>query len=77
MSDHIRVFVNEQPVEIPAGSTVRDAVGAFDAALAASLGESSGYVTDGVGRRVELDGLLVGGSILRVIGASRQVEESE
>jgi len=74
MTDRIRVFVNEQPVEVAAGSTVRAAVEAFDAALAAALDEPGNYVTDGVGRRVEADGPLVAGSILRVVRSARRTD---
>ena len=76
MSDRIRVFVNEQPIDVPDGSTVRGAVAALDAALAAALDEPGNYVTDGVGRRVEADGPLVAGSILRVVRSARRTDEA-
>lgn len=76
MTDRIRVFVNEQPVEVATGSTVRDAVEAFDAALAAALDEPGNYATDGVGRRVEGNGPLVAGSILRVVRSARRMDEA-
>lgn len=59
----LRVFVNEQPVEVARGATVRDAVAALDAGLADLLGSDAAYVTDGVGRTVE------GGDVVREAGA--------
>jgi len=77
MSDHIRVFVNEQPVEVAAGSTVRDAVEALDVALAAALDEPGNYVTDGVGCRMDAAGPLVAGSILRVVRSARSTGNAQ
>ena len=76
MSHRIRVFVNEQPIDVPDGSTVRGAVAALDAALAAALDEPGNYVTDGVGRRVEAVVPLVAGSILRVVRSARRTDEA-
>jgi hypothetical protein len=71
LSALVTVFVNERPVEVAAGSTVLDAVRAFDAALAASFDATGTYVTDGVGRRIDPAGALTAGSILRVVVSAR------
>lgn len=71
MSDRVTVFVNERPVEVSCGSTVLEAVRAFDAGLAAALNGSGTYVTDGVGRRIDPASALTAGSILRVVGSGR------
>ena len=71
MSNRVTVFVNERPVEVATGSTVLDAVRAFDAELAAAVNGSGTYVTDGVGRRVDPTGSLSSGSILRVVVSAR------
>ena len=76
-SDTIRVFVDERPVEVESGSTVRDAVHAHDVALAQALEEAGTYVTDGVGRTVEPDSELVAGSILRVVRSARRSRSGE
>jgi len=65
--DTIRVFIDEAPLLIPAGSTVREAVAIHDTALLDPLDDSRAYVTDGRGIRLEPDVPLHGGSILRVV----------
>ena len=71
--DTIRVFIDETPLTIPAGSTVREAVTIHDAALLDPLDDDRAYVTDGRGIRLEPDALLHGGSILRVVVSRRRV----
>ena len=71
MSDGVRVFVNEQPVIVVPGATIREAVLAFDPALTAALRDGRGYVTDGVGRPVEPSGSVEPGAIFRVILSAR------
>jgi hypothetical protein len=71
VSDRVTVFVNERPVEVATGSTVLDAVRAFDADLAAAVNGTGTYVTDGVGRRIDPESALMGGSILRVVVSAR------
>jgi len=69
------VFVNERPVDVPVGATVRDAVAAFDRGLAELLATAAAYVTDGVGRVVDAgDPAGEAGAVLRVVvsaGGSR------
>jgi adenosine deaminase len=63
-----RVFVNERPVDVAVGATVRDAVAALDRGLADLLATAAAYVTDGTGRTVD-GGDLVGeaGGVFRVV----------
>lgn len=69
----IRVFVNDRSVTVARGATVRDAVEAFDGALADLVGRGAAYVTDGVGRPVDGgEAVGEGGAILRVIVSARQ-----
>ena len=49
----LRVFVNERPVTVARGATVRDAVAALDGELAGLLASGAAYATDGVGRPVD------------------------
>jgi hypothetical protein len=65
------VFVNARPVRVSEGATVRDALAAFDPDFAAQAAAGQASVTDGVGRPIELDALLTGGAILRVIPSAR------
>lgn len=76
MSDRVTVFVNERPVEVAAGSTVLDAVRAFDADLAATVSGTGTYVTDGVGRRIDPGSALSRGSILRVVVSARDPSDA-
>ncbi len=71
--DTIRVFIDEAPLAIASGSTVREAVTIHNAALLDPLDNGRAYVTDGRGVRVEPDAPLHGGSILRVVVSSRGV----
>ncbi|MCZ6915559.1 MAG: hypothetical protein O7I93_02180 [Gemmatimonadetes bacterium] len=68
----IRVFINEVPLAVPAGSTVRQAVAIHHAVLLDSLDDGRAYVTDGRGITLELDASLQGGSILRVVVSRRR-----
>jgi len=69
----LRVFVNEQPVTVARGATVRDAVAALDGDLAGLLASGAAYATDGVGRPVDAaDPIGEGGAILRVVVTARQ-----
>ncbi|HXG43520.1 MAG TPA: hypothetical protein VNJ71_02060 [Gemmatimonadales bacterium] len=68
----IRVFVNERPCTLPAGARVRDALEAFDPALAAECAAGAAIVTDGRGLAIGLDQPLQAGAILRARRSSRQ-----
>jgi adenosine deaminase len=69
----IQVFVNERPVSVARGASVRDAVEVLDKALAELLGRGVAYVTDGVGRPVDAaDPVGEGGAIFRVVVSARQ-----
>src|SRR6266581_2783978 len=72
-SGELRVFINEKPVSVTRGATVRDAVEAFDRELAGLLVSGAAYVTDGVGRPVDAsDPVGEGGAIFRVVVSARQ-----
>lgn len=69
----MRVFVNDRPVSVARGATVRDAVAALDRELAELLGTGAAYATDGVGRPVDGgDAVGEGGAILRVVVSARR-----
>jgi adenosine deaminase len=69
----LRVFVNARPVDVARGARVRDAVAAFDRALADLLSAGNAYVTDAVGRPVD-GGDAVGeaGAVFRVVVSARE-----
>jgi adenosine deaminase len=69
----IQVFVNERPVTVARGASVRDAVEGLDHELAELVGRGAAYVTDGVGRPVDAgDPVGEGGAIFRVVVSARQ-----
>ena len=73
MAERLRVFVNEQPVKVARGASVRDAVIALDRALADLLGSGAAYVTDATGRTVDAgDPVGEAGAVLRVVVTARR-----
>jgi adenosine deaminase len=73
MADGLRVFVNEQPVDVARGASVRDAVAALDRGLAELLAGDAAYVTDAVGRRIDGGDLVrEAGTVLRVVVTARR-----
>lgn len=73
MGDGLRVFVNERPVDVARGASVRDAVAAHDRALGDLLATDAAYVTDGVGRRLDAsDPVGEAGTVLRVVVTARR-----
>jgi hypothetical protein len=72
MSEPVRIFVDERPVEAPAGATVATAVSSGEPALAAALREGRAYVTDGVGRPMDPDTPVFAGAIVRVVRSARR-----
>ncbi len=68
----LTVFVNEQPVEVGENSTVLDAVTKFNSNLSAALESGEAYVTDGVGRRIDVRTGVDTGTIMRVVVSARK-----
>lgn len=65
------VFVNERRVELPASAAVKDAVAALEPSWLEAVVAGRGYVTDAVGRPVDLGDPIEAGSILRVLLTGR------
>ncbi len=63
----ITVYVNGKAVSVLPDDTVADAVTRCAPDLGDSVRNGTAYVTDGVGRRVELDRKVVLGAIFRVV----------
>jgi adenosine deaminase len=73
VSDTLRVFVNERPVDVARGAAVRDAVGRLDPALFELLEGGAAYVTDAVGRPVDGgDPVRESGAVFRVVVTARR-----
>lgn len=70
MTIPLRVYINETPLTVPAGSTVAAALAAFDPAVAARAARGEAGVTDGRGLPLTLDAPLSGGAILRIVSGS-------
>lgn len=67
MADQVRIFVNEKALFVASGTTVQAAIQAFDESLGAALTKGTGYLTDGVGRRLLPDAVVEEGMIVRAI----------
>lgn len=65
--DRIKVFINERPVSVAPGTTVGAAVRHFNESSGAGPDSGSGYLTDGVGRRLEPETIVAPGMIIRSI----------
>lgn len=73
MADGLRIFVNEKPVEVARGATIRDAVASHDRALAELLATDGAYVTDAVGRTLDAgDPVGEAGAVFRVVVSARR-----
>ena len=66
----IRVFVNEQSVDVASPATVADAVTAFDGTLGSALASGAARVTDARGIEISPTEPVGPGSILRVLKPS-------
>ncbi|MGH7628829.1 MAG: hypothetical protein ACREOF_05465 [Gemmatimonadales bacterium] len=72
MTGPIRVYVNEQPVDIAPGASAEAAVRALDPALADAVSAGAARLTDGRGIDVAPEAPLVPGSILRAARRARR-----
>jgi hypothetical protein len=72
MTEPIRIFVDERPLNAAPGSSVLQAVAGDAAELAAALREGRAYVTDGVGRPIEPSATVFPGAIYRVVHSARR-----
>lgn len=68
--------MNERPRSVAAGTSVAQAVAAGDPELAGLLRAGGAYVTDGVGREVEVAGAVFPGAIYRVVRSARRERET-
>ena len=71
MNSGIRVFVNADAVDLPAGADVGEALRAADPVLAEKVASGMAFVTDGRGIEIDTGARLSGGAILRVVVRAR------
>lgn len=69
MTTTVRVYVNAQALDLPRGSTVEEALRAWNAEEAGAVGRGERAVTDSRGLPASLADALVPGAILRVVGS--------
>lgn len=72
MTDPIRVYVNEHPVDVAPGAPAEAAVRALDPALADAVSAGAAQLTDGRGIAVAPDAPLAPGAILRAARRARR-----
>jgi hypothetical protein len=65
VTDTVRVFVNAEMMDFPAGSTVADAVRAIDQSIPEKIPRGGAFVTDGRGIDLQPSEALVNGQIIR------------
>lgn len=70
--NELTVFVNEQAVRVPVGSTVLAAATRADPELGRRLAAGEAQATDARGLPLAPDAPLAGGSIVRVAGSARR-----
>jgi len=75
--DQIRIYLNEQGLDLPAGATVREAVQRGVPELLPDCEAGAANLTDGRGLPLALDSVLAGGSILRAARKSRRAAPSD
>ena len=69
MTASVRVYVNAQPVEVPPGSTVEEALRSWNADEASAVARGERRVTDSRGLPATLGDAVAPGSIFRVVGS--------
>ena len=69
MTEPVTVFVNARAVQVAAGSTVLDAVRAFDPVEGDALAAGTRGVTDSRGLSAPPDAPVHGGAIFRLVSA--------
>jgi len=73
----IRVFVNANGVDVPAGSTALDAVRAWNADAAQEVGAGTRLITDSRGLPIDAASPMSAGSILRLIGKRDRASDEQ
>jgi hypothetical protein len=69
VTESVRVYVNAQPVEVPRGATIEEALRCWNADEATAVARGERRVTDSRGLPATLGDAVAPGSILRVVGS--------
>jgi hypothetical protein len=72
MTGPIRVYVNEEPVDVPPGAPAEDALRQFDPALADAVARGAAQLTDARGLPLAPGTPLEAGAILRARQSARR-----
>jgi hypothetical protein len=72
MTGPIRVYVNEEPVDVPPGAPAEEALRRFDAALADAVARGAAQLTDARGLPLAPETPLAAGAILRARHSARR-----
>ena len=73
----IRIFVNANAVDVPAGSTAIDAVRAWNPDAARDVGAGSRLITDSRGLPIDAASPMSAGSILRLVAKRDRASDDE
>ena len=77
MTEMIRVFVNANGVDVPAGSTAFDAVRAWNSDAAQEVGAGTRLITDSRGLPIDAASPMSAGSILRLVVKRDRASDEE
>jgi hypothetical protein len=77
VTDFIRVYVNEQPVDVPAGAAAEAAIRALDPALADAVVAGAAQLSDARGIAIGPGTPLVAGAILRARQSARRAPHAD
>ena len=69
MSSSVRVYINAQPLDLPRGATVEEALREWNGDEAAAVARGERAVTDSRGLPASLGDPVVSGSIIRVVSS--------
>jgi len=71
MTEAVLVFIDDQAVSVPPGTTALAAVASLDPARAERIQRGAAYLTDGRGIRLDGDAAVFQGAIIRVVISAR------
>lgn len=77
MTENVRVFVNAAGVDVPAGSSVLDAVRTWDATAADAVASGTRTITDSRGLPVDADAAVYNGAIFRLVSNRARGAEAD
>ena len=75
LSDSARVYINAQPVDVPATSTALDAVEVWDADQAEAVRDGERVITDSRGIVIDSGTPVHNGAIFRIVRARQAAAE--